>query len=355
MEVLETQPQEQVNPSSPTEDDGGVAAPAPAPAANPATPAPAEKSQLEKLREKAAAGVAPPAVKDPAAAAVIPNPFKPNFRFKAAGKELDVPEMLRGVMKDPESEKYLHSLLSKAHGIEMIQDKLKGAREARDQAHNAYIQMRQPIEMAQEAYKRGDLDTVFETLRVDRNKVLQWAYRQVELSQMPPDQRQVHEARTQAERRNWELERQAQAQMQQGQSTMGEQINQMLELVLERQDVAPIAQAYDTKQGKEGSFRSLVTDMGELEFNRTGKVISPLEAAKKAVELLGEKFGAQAPAQPAPAAAPPPAQTAQPAAADPKPRVTLPNAGGSKTAAPAKGKVKSLEDIRKLHQQMASS
>lgn len=337
------------NPSLDNQDDGPQAAPQ-QPAASPAeTP---EPSALDKLRQKGT--VAPPAVgaKTSAATEAAIEAYKANLKFKAAGKEHDVPELLRGVMKDSDSEKFIHSVLSKAHGLEMVQGKLRETREARDQIHQAYSQVMEPIQYAREAYQQGDLDTVFDTLKMDPNKVLQWAYQKVQLSQMPPDQRQVHEARTQAERQARDFQRQNASLVQQNQAVLSEQINQMLEIVLERPDYSAVAQAYDTRKGKQGAFRDLVAQMGEQEYVRSnGKVIlSPVEAAKAAVELLGEKL--QAPVQQSPAAAP--QQVATPAATE-KPKITLPNAAGAKAASPAKGPVKSIDDIRKLHQKMASA
>lgn len=320
------------------------------PAVTPDSAVKPEKGLLDKIREKG--NVAPPAVKPSEEAAAAEKAalaqFKANLKFKAAGKEHDVPELLRGVMTDAEKEKYVHSLLSKAHGIEMVQEKLKSVREARDQIHQAYTQVMEPIKLGQEAYKRGDMDTVFSTLRIDPNKVLQWAYEKVQLSQMPPEQRQLHEARKQAEHRAWELERQTAYQSQASLEAQAEHIDQMIDLVLERPDYSSFAQEYDTRKGKQGAFRDLITLMGEQEFNRSGKIISPLEAAKAAVDLLGMKAGA--PVQQA-AAAPQP--EAQPAPA-PQKKITLPNVGSAKATAPAKSKPKSIDDLKRIHQQMAS-
>ncbi len=396
MEVQVDQQQGEINQPSQVEgaeaggEEGHQHTPAqPAATTPPAAKAP-EKSMLDKIREKGS--VAPPAVKASEVAAAQEKAaieaFKANHKFKAAGvvryssfgasgdgktddvdalaathafanihglpvKADDVPELLRGLMTDAEKEKYVHSLLSKAHGIEMVQEKLKGVRESRDQIHQAYTQVMEPIQLGQQAFKRGDMDTVFSTLRIDPNKVLQWAYEKVQLSQMPPEQRQLHEAKAKAERENWDLQRQQASMSQQSMETQADQIDQMIGMVLERQDFQSIAQDYDTRKGKQGAFHELVALMGDQEFQRTGKLISPLDAAKAAVDLLGMKVGAPA-AQPAAAAAPQPA--AQPAAApQAQPKITLPNAGGAKASAPAKSKPKSIDDLRKIHQQMASA
>jgi hypothetical protein len=357
MEVLPGTQDQTNNQASPAEgaqegagqEGGAELAP---PAQQPAAEGP---SKLDQLKAKSKEGVAHPLVPAQEQAAAVAA-YKANIKFKAAGKEHEVPEFLRGVMKDEQTEKYLHSLLSKAHGLEMVQDKLKSTRQDREQAVQAYQSVMQPIQYAKEAYQRGDLDTVFDTLKIDANKVLQWAYQKVQLSQMPPEQRQLHEARTAAERRAYELERNQRFSEEAQMEAQAEQLNNMLELVLERQDISSAAQEYDSRKGKQGAFRDLVVQIGEQEFFRTNKVISPLQAAQQAIDLLGMKAGAQA----AKTAAPPqqPAAPAVAAAAEtsaqPK-KITLPNAGGSKTAAPAKAKIRSLEDLHRAREALNNS
>lgn len=357
---MQQESQELINQPSPSEEvlppqAADSAAPPPAAeAAKPLGDKPAATLE-EKIRQKGT--VAPPAVKDEAAkaatAAAVAE-YKASLKFKAAGKEHDVPKFLHGAMKDAESEKYIHSVLAKAYGLEAVSQKFERVREQRDQVNASYQQVMEPINFAREAYRRDDMDTVFGTLKIDPNKVLQWAYNKVQLSQMPPDQRQVHEARTAAERRAWELEREQQSFSEQSMKAQSEQLNQMLDVVLERPDFGAVAQAYDGRKGKAGAFRDLVVKIGEQEYFASGKVISPMDAAKQAIDLLGEKLGTPAtvtPPAPAPAATVTPTA---PAAPEPQKKIVLPNAGGAKASAPAKSKLKSLDDIRKLHQSMAS-
>lgn len=313
----------------------------------------AEPSALEKLKEKAKGGVAPQA--DPNAQKAAMEAYKPSLKFKAAGKEHDVPKLLAEVMKDPEAEKYVHGLLSKAYGLEMVQSKLKETREDRQNIAVAYQKVMAPISEAREAYARKDLDTVFEKLRIEPNLVLQWAYDRAKLSQMPPEQRQLHEARIAAERRAYNLEREqrtgADAQME----AQAQHVSQMLDMLLEQPTYSAIAQEYDSREGKkEGSFRDLVAQCGESEWFRTGKLIPVTEAAKMALDLLGMKPGAPAAkAEPAPASAAPAQQpTAQ---VEVKPKITLPNAGGSKSASPAKPKITSIDGLKKKYDEMRSS
>lgn len=341
MEV-QTEQNLEVTPSSEPAPEGASAPPA---APTPGTEPPKSVAELVAQKQHAKSSVTAPMEKAPATPAT--PPFQPNFKFKAADKFHEIPELLRSVIKDPESQKFVHQLFEKAYGLDVVKEKLQGIRSEHQELQSAYTNVMQPVQMAREAYQRGDLDTVFKTFRISEEKVLQWAVNKVKLSQMPPDQRQVHEAREAAERRNWELER-TQAELSQEQlQAQTDQLHQMVDLVLERQDYSAIAQAFDERRGKPGAFRELVFQQGAMEYHTSGKVLSPIDAVKRAVDLVG----------PAPTAAP--QQAAAPVATAPAPapqatppKVVLPHVGGTKAAAPAKQPVKSLDDIRRIRDQM---
>lgn len=280
--------------------------------------------------------------------------FKAEYKFKAAGKEHEIPEFLRGVIKDKDSQKYMHDLFEKAYGLPSLKQRFQETRGELQQTQQAFTQVMGQIEEARGAYQRGDLGSVFEIMKIAPEKVLQWAVEQVQLSQLPPEQRQAHEARRAAEKRAMEMEKQTSSMSAQQAQAQSEYIEQMLGLVLERPDISAVAQAYNSRKGTDSAFRELVILMGENEFSRTGKVITPLEAAQKAIELLGEMQPAAktaaAPAAPVvPATPATPVQTAQPKKAMPN----LAGAGAKASSAPAKkAPVRTLDDLRKRHQEM---
>lgn len=305
------------------------------------------EANAQKVREKGT--VAPPLTPE-AAAATAAQAFSPNFKFKAANKDHEIPEFLRGVIKDEQSQKYMHQLFEKAYGIDAVKERFQGLRQEHQQLNQAYGTVMQTVQMGREAYQRGDLDTVFKTFSIPEEKVLQWAVKKVQLSQLPHDQRSVHEAREAAERRNWELERSQASTSQEHLQTQSQHLVEMLDIVLERPDISAVAQAYEARKSP-GAFRDLAIQMGVMEYNTSGKVLSPLEAAQKASDLLGGVPQNSQPQQAAAQAAP--AQQATPATSVQPQKIMLPNAGGGRAAAPAKSKIKSLDDIRRVHAQMA--
>jgi hypothetical protein len=249
------------------------------------------------------------------------------------------------VIKDKDSEKFIHDVFEKAYGLPALKARFTEMRSEHEQLRSSFGQVMEQVNEARQAYSRNDLDTMFEIFRVDPDKVLQWAVNRVQLSQLPPEQRQAYEARREAEKRAYELERQNQ---QMGQETVQQQtqyLSQMLDLVLERQDYQAAAQAYDARKGQSGSFRSLVARVGAMEYSSTGRTLSPLQAVQQTLELLG---GMPPAASPAAQAAPAPATQAN----QPQVKKTIPNlaqAGAKGNAAPGKAKVKSIDDLKKAY------
>lgn len=261
-----------------------------------------------------------------------------------ARKEFEVPELLKGVVKDEKAEKYVKDILERSYGIDSLKDRHTELKSNHEQLQQTYGSIMSTVETMREAYKKGDLDTVFESLTISPEKVLQWAVQKVELSQLPHEQRRAYEEKVAAEKRAMELERQTQHHSQEAAKTQQQYLSQILDMVLERPDYGAVAQAYDSRKGSQGAFRDLVVRMGQSEFALSGKILNPMEATQKALELLGESLTTTA--KPA-AEVETPAQQATPQQMAKPEKKVIPNLAGAKASAPAKKKISSLDDIKK--------
>lgn len=308
---------------------------------------------IDQLKEKATQGVAP-SIKDPAQIAAEAAPkYEPNYKFRANNKEHEIPEVLRSALKDAESEKYIKKLYERAYGFDGVQQRYKETRDSFNEMSQTHNQVMSQIQEAQQAYRSNDMDSVFEIMRISPEKVLQWAVEKVQLSQLPPEQRQLHEARVMAERQNRDMQKQQQYYQQESMQNQGQIFQEMLEVVLERPNVSAIAQEYDQAKGTPGAFRSLVIRVGQSEAALSGKTLTPLQAAEKALELLGRSAPAAQPAQ----ATAQPAQQATPAAQVQPAKKVIPNmanAGAKSTSSPAKKPMKSIDDLKRKYDEIAA-
>lgn len=259
---------------------------------------------------------------------------------------------MRAAIKNEEAEKHLRKVFEKAYGMDDIKTRLDSTKERFQQVESSYTAVMSQITEAQQAYRKGDLDTFFDVVKVSPEKVLQWAVEKARLSQMPPEQQRAYEDKRSAEKRAYDLEKQTRSMNEQGMQGQLQLMNQMLDMVLERPEVNAAAQVFDTRKGKEGSFRALVAQVGAWESQQTGKDLSPLEAVQKAIELIGGNAPAQQPGV-APLTAP-----ATPATEPTNSKKTMPNlanAGAKTNTSPAKAKYKSIDDLKKRHQELAGA
>lgn len=359
------------NPGTPSTsggDAGGASgAPAAAPASGGANAGASTTPGGETAGQGAASGTAATEGSPSPAAdgTVTPAPFKPRDKFKVRNvdtdtqDEHDVPEWIKGYVKDAETEKQALALLEKAYGLEPVKQSRKQVQEERDKYRNDFNGVISQIGKARTTFQRGDIDGWLAMLNIPAERMLQWAYEKVEYSKLTPEQRASFDQRVDAQRRAWTAEEQAAHLQNQSFEQARSVKQQLLQSSLARPDIKTFAEAFDAKAGKPGAFQEEVRATGEHEWHRSeGKTdLSP----DQAIELVMSKWKPflqigtpAAPAAPAPGVSAS-AAGSQGGAVNPSAQTTvIPNVQGKGTS-PLKGKPKSLADLQKLKEQVLAS
>jgi hypothetical protein len=278
-------------------------------------------------------------------------PYSPNFKFTVRGKEMEIPEFLRGAIKDADVEKQVRELHEKAHGLDYVKPKFQELQEThRDLASSHQTLMGQIGELKQ-LYNRGDFDTFFERLNIPKQKLLQWMVAEAEYNELTPEQRQVHDARKAAEKRAWELEKQNQALESQYEQTVTSTKSTMLTFALERPEVKQFSSLLESQPGrKPGDFVAEVVQEGDYVWRASqGQVdLTPEQAIQRVMSRYSMLNASPAPqlipgqgqADLAPKAV---AEAPQPKA----PVATIPKIDGrAGSSAPSRPKFRSIDDLK---------
>lgn len=316
--------------------EGGVIpevspSPTETPAPKPEAPAPQKVGEPRKI-----AAVTPTEV--PA--------FTPNYKFKVMDKEHEMDEFVRGAIKDADSEKKLKELYEKAYGLDVIKPRFQGLRETHQTVLKENQGYKQSIEQLSSQYQRGDLDGFFKTLGVPEEKILQWIVDKANYQQLEPHQRQMVDAKTQAENQAYQLQQENQSLTQRQQNLEIQARAQTLQIALERPETSSFVQRFEEKAGKQGSFIQEVIAHGERTYYASGGKtdLSPEQAIKDVMERWSPFLGPESPKQ-APFIPANPGQ--QPQAA---PKVaTIPNISGRQSTAVSKTSPRSIEDLKALY------
>ena len=293
----------------------------------------AEAGREEAAEAAAAQSETPEAPEAPA--------YQANYKLKVMDQEKEIPEKFRELIKDAESEKEVRELFEKAYGLEYAKPKHEALQQTFAKVQSEHNYLLGSVQELRECYNRGDLDTFFQKLNIPKERVLQYALDKVNYEQLPAEQKQLLDARRNAELQNSALQRQNQYMQQQLQQQTVQARQYALDSELVGPEVKSMVEAFDQRFGKPGAFRNEVINRGQLAwFQSQGKVdLTPRQAIQEVIRLYGLDQQQQ------PAAA----TVAPQESGGARPRVsTIPNVGSGRSASPLKQKPRSIEDLKKI-------
>jgi hypothetical protein len=280
--------------------------------------------------------------------------FQPNFKFSTYGKEHEVPESFRQLIKDAETEKQVKEIFEKAYGLDGMKPKYQKLQERAQNFEKTINEEYQPLrghfDQLNKYISNDDFDSLFEVAQIPLEKLQKWMYQKLTAAELPPEQRAVYDREAELRKRSYALEAENQslkakveAENEAKFELQTQTIGQELESALSQPEVKSLADAYQAKTGK--SLREVVITFARAKELETGVVTPVSEAVEAVLGLVGAGLNPSASQQKqaAPAA---PQVTAQQ-----KPPV-IPNLTGKSTS-PTVSKIKSVEDIKKRRDSLA--
>lgn len=325
---------------------------APAPDLNNQAPAAPESSTAQSAAPESSSPAAPLTDGQPPAAPAAPA-FTPSYKVKAYGKEHEIPEQFRGLIKDQKSQEEMHKHFSKVFAFDQLQGKQQSTQQelaqTRQQLQHIMQEIVTPVQDLAQAAKEGDLDTIFAQLGITDDTFFKYAFRRVEEAKLPIEQQRALEQGRAAARQNRELTR-SQQNSQSGVTEYQVQAGlHELNMVMELDPVViPVKAALDAEYG-EGAFEQEVLKHGMF-YESQGRYVPPRAVAHEVAKRWAPRFSANPAAPQAPAAQAPqaPNQAALPPTQSGQGQrpATLPNLN-SNASSPAKKQFKTTDEMRK--------
>lgn len=264
--------------------------------------------------------------------------YTPDFKVKIKGKELEIDEMFRGLIKDQDSEKKVKEVFEKAYGI----DAVKADRAAIKQEHESFksnvIPYLQVYDQFTQLRDQGNLGAAFKVAGISDEQVFEYALHRLQMEQNPVLAK-TYQAQQEQSLKELELTRKVQTYEQQEQSAAEQKFYQEFEQSLETHSA--LVNQVNAKFGSEDFFKDEVIAYGLAQMQR-GNQLTPTQATEAVVNKYKQFFPAITQPSMPQASAPTAPQAAAPA---PRP-ATLPNVGGS-AASPVKKQVRTMEDLQK--------
>lgn len=279
-------------------------------------------------------------------AIATPGQFKPEFKYRADGKDMEVPEYLRPFIKDKETQEKVVKMLEKHDAFDTVstrRDQFRMELDTERQDKQRYIGA---IDNMRQTVIRGDIDGFLKLTDIPEEMMLKWATEKAKYYMGDENYRQHIDQQTRQRQDSWQKETQVNDYQAKYQELEVRQLQSEFNYEMMKPEVSSFSTSFDKLACKPGAFIEEVKNRGELAYLRERKTISPGEV----IQGMMKQFGSitQVAQQPRAAAANPAAskvivKTASKVA-------TIPTVKGS-SASPAKEEFTSLDAIRKYRKE----
>lgn len=310
-----------------------------------------QKAQVEKAENTPAKSNLPVNAnqvhRDPASGA--PAPFTPDFKYKASGKEMEIPEKFRALITDKESEEEIKKLFGQAGTLPELKTENGTLKKNLGEVGGALNQYQSEVQQLRQIAGKNDWDTWFKKLNIEPERIYQWVLDKVNYNQLPPEQKaqmdREREFRTQAEAAQSQVSQVTHREMQLAVQMKGMQLEQ----TLGKADVKSMGDVFDARVGRPGAFRDAVIEHGKSVWALSNHTVDL--TPEQAVADFVKKYGITSLGAPSNPAAETATQGIPTQSANTTPPVkVIPNVAG-RSASPVKQKPKNLEDLKRLRDQ----
>lgn len=272
--------------------------------------------------------------------------YTPNYKMKVMDTDCEVPEVLRPLMKDKESEEAIRKISAKALGLDFVKPKLEEARQQVQKVTGEHSTVLGQIGQAKQLYARGDIDGWLKMLNVPEERILQWVADKIHYNQLPAEQKQILDARRQAEERAFAAEQQVSSFQTSNEQLLHQQVQGRLDSVLTRPEIKSVADAFDARVNKPGAFKEEINRRGDYAWRTRNEIVPPEQLVQEMLQFFVGPAAPAATVTPASTEAPAPQAAAPASSTAKKAPPTIPNISGRGTSA-VSAPMRSLDDLRK--------
>lgn len=270
--------------------------------------------------------------------------YTPNFKFKAADKEHEFDEFLRGAVKNAEHEKKIRELYERSYGLDHVKGERDKFRNEFKSVNEQYGALNKGLDALNVMLKNKDYHGFYQAMGIPEQDVLQYALSRVKYKEMPPEQRQQLDQQYESQQRLAYLEQANQELIASYQQQTVQQRTQELDGYLGRPEISQVASSFDARMGQPGAFRDEVIRRGQYYASLPdGKDVPVEQAVREIMALVGNVSPQATPAEAQQQVNGMQAEHEQTQQTKP----VIPNIKGRGTS-PARKVIKSIDDVRNL-------
>lgn len=262
--------------------------------------------------------------------------YTPNFSYEfrtleGAREKKEFDDRLKQIIKSKEDEEFVRQLVTKADGLDVNKRNLKQYEEKYTGLEKDYHTLKSDVDFVLEARDRGDFWTVANALGLSKKQIREAVYRDLQADDLTPEQKKQYDKSYELETASYHSNRKIHELESKLQSFELQSRKSELEAILNQNDISPIAEDFDRRNGPNAFWNEVVT-RGAM-FEQMGVMKKPTEVINEIINLYSLKT--------------PQVQPKAPSVSN-KSLPVLPNTGSGGSTVPLKKKPTSLGELKDL-------
>lgn len=269
----------------------------------------------------------------------VESAFNPDFKFKVMDEEKEIDEWIRPFITDQEKQQKIKELYEKAHGLDYAKPKHEALKQKYESMEPQYQALTGDLKLLGQHLKNQDLGSFFKSFKLTDEQILDYAVKRLEYMEAPPEVKKQMEAE---EGRKSQLA-QVSLDNEQLRSYKKDHESQVFQKsfqdTMSRPEIQAVAQSFDSRTGKSGSFTEAIIEYGKVKSIQAGRNLPIPEIVQGYIQTFG--------LTPQPSQVASGAQVGTGSTETAQRKETLPKVQSS-GASPVAQKVKSLQDLKNL-------
>lgn len=203
--------------------------------------------------------------------------FKPDFKYRSDGKDMEVPEYLRPFIKDKDTQEKVIKMLEKYDAFDTVSSRRDQFRMERDAERQEKQRFVGAVENLRQTVQRGDIDGFLKMVELPEEAILKWATEKAKYYMGDENYRQQVDQQMRQRQESWSKEAQVNDYQAKYQDLEVRQLQTEFNYEMMKPEVSSFSASFDKMAGKPGAFIEEIKNRGELAYLRERKTIPPGE------------------------------------------------------------------------------
>lgn len=212
--------------------------------------------------------------------------YEPNYSYSVKSEQFEFDDWVKPFVKDADTEENIRQLYTKARGLDHVKANLEKTSTELNDYRSQSTRLKEEAELARQGYEnmtnlaKEDFAAFAGLVGLDDKTILNYANQRLDYKEKPEWERQQIDRDIELRTRSYESQVQAEMLRKENERLMRQQHEEKFNQALSQPEIKSFAEKFDKRLGK-GSFEQHVKEYGSNEFRLNKRYVEPMISAQQ--------------------------------------------------------------------------